>query len=245
MPPCAMREAVVSGFNALGWRCILRGPDHYVPGQREPFDAIAVDGLHGARRDVIADYTAAGIQALVFDMGFVRRDKYHYVGLGGLNRIPATASADRWRALGVSLARPSKGGDTTVIAGQKIGDAAHPFDSRAEMERWAVETAKQCTGKVVFRPHPLSPDVAPQGLELDGLPLASSLARASKVIAWTSNIGHDALLAGVEAVACGPAAWQGVTLRGRREYFQRLAYAQWTLPEIASGEAIRFVLDAA
>ena len=74
--------------------------------------------------------------------------------------------------------------------------------------------------------------------------LAESLARTGKVIAYTSNIGHDALLAGVEAEADGPAAWAGVTLAGRTKYFHRLAYAQWLLPEIASGEAIEFTLRA-
>jgi hypothetical protein len=81
-------------------------------------------------------------------------------------------------------------------------------------------------------------------LSIDNLPLTESLARAGKVIAYTSNIGHDALLAGVEVDADGPAAWAGVTLSGRTKYFHRLAYAQWLLPEIASGEAIEFILRA-
>jgi len=112
------------------------------------------------------------------------------------------------------------------------------------MEAWALSVASRVDGPVVFRPHPRSPHVAPQGLEIDTLPLAESLARASKVIAYTSNIGHDALLAGVEVEADGPAAWAGVALAGRTKYFHRLAYAQWLLPEIASGEAIEFILRA-
>lgn len=112
------------------------------------------------------------------------------------------------------------------------------------MEAWALSVASRVDGPMVFRPHPRSPQVAPRGLEIDTLPLAESLARAGKVIAYTSNIGHDALLAGVEIEADGPAAWAGVTLARRTKYFHRLAYAQWLLPEIASGEAIEFILRA-
>lgn len=242
-------ELFARGFEALGWRVSYRNGDQYTEGQCEDFDAVVTDGIHRRRGDVITDYTSTGISALVLDFGYINRqdetrDGYRGVGLGGLHWIPPFAcSAGRWNALGIDISAPHTG-TVTVIAGQTLADPSHPFSDSAKMERWALEQASKCDGPVVFRPHPRSRDVSPKGIEIDTLPLAESLARAGKVITYTSNIGNDALLAGVEVEATGPAMYAGVTLDGREQYFHRLAYAQWTPDEIASGEAIQFVLDA-
>ena len=245
---CPQALALRDGFEALGWRVSWRSAEHYRQGQAEDFDAVAVCGVRGNNRGVLADYTAAGIPALVIEWGYLKRadlgrDGYWQLGIGGLNWLPPMpCKADRWRALGLKLAKPHDG--VTIIAGQMIGDAAHPFNDAGSMTRWALETAAQEGGDVLFRPHPRSAWVAPAGMALDTLPLAESLARAGKVIAWSSNVGNDALLAGCEVRACGPAIWAGVSRENRREYFHRLAYAQWTLQEMATGEPIDFVLRA-
>jgi len=75
------------------------------------------------------------------------------------------------------------------------------------------------------------------------------LAGARLVVTWNSNVGHEALLAGVPVVAHGPAAYAelaGETLPSvdaRREYFHRVAYGQWTLDEMRSGACQRFIVD--
>ena len=245
---CPQALALRDGFEALGWRVIWRSGELYKQGQVENFDAVAVCGCRGNNRDVLADYTAVGIPAMVIEWGYLKRadlgrDGYWQLGLGGLNWLPTTpCKTDRWRALGLNLAKPHDG--VTIIAGQMIGDAAHPFGDAVSMTRWACGVAEQETGPVLFRPHPRSAWVAPHGMELDTLPLAVSLARAGKVIAWSSNVGNDALLAGCEVRAYGPAIWAAVERANRRKYFHRLAYAQWTLDEIATGEPIDFVLRA-
>lgn len=66
-----------------------------------------------------------------------------------------------------------------------------------------------------------------------------------------STTGLDALLAGVPAVAELPdrAVWGELSgeslpsMADRLALFSRIAYAQWTLDEIASGVAIQFTLD--
>lgn len=241
--------ALAAGFKAQGWRVSVRDGEHYTQGQVENFDAVVTDGYRGNRRDLITDYAARGIPAIVIDFGYLkrkdeRRDGYYSLGLGWLNWVPPfECPADRFRKLGLKLGKPH-GGDVTVIAGQMPGDAAHPFGDAAQIKAWALKVVARIDGPVVYRPHPRAPDVAPDGLEIDRLPLAESLAHAGKVIAYTSNIGHDALMAGVEVEADGPAAWRGVTVADRKPYFHRLAYAQWTLDEIASGEAVQFILRA-
>src|SRR5690606_3885364 len=100
----------------------------------------------------------------------------------------------------------------------------------------------------VYRPHPRG------GIDLPGVEshtgwLEESLAGARLVVTWNSNVGHDALLAGVPVVAHGPAAYDELTgetlpsVDARREYFHRVAYGQWTLAEMRSGLCQRFVLD--
>lgn len=251
-PRCPEGQSLAQGFEALGWRVQWRNGSQYKAGQVESFDAVACAGARGNRADLLADYTAHGIPALCVDFGYIKRHNeqdtdhvgYYSLGLGKLGWVPASeCPADRWRALGVRLAKPHKG-EVTVIAGQMLGDAAHPFADAAQMEAWALERASGVDGPVVFRPHPRSPHVAPRGLEIDTLPLAESLARASKVITYNSNIGHDALIAGVPVQCSGVAPYAFVTLASRREYFHRLAYAQWRLPEIASGQAVEFILRA-
>lgn len=239
-------KAIAAGFTALGWRHAWRSGLHHKEGQTEKFDVIVVDGLRGNRRALVADYAAVGVPAIVIDFGYLRRadenssEGYWSVGLGKLGWVPEfDCPADRWNGLGLALAPPSTG-DVTIIAGQMIGDANCPFATADAMARWAESNDD---GHAAFRPHPRSPDVQPESMPIDRLPLAESLAHAQTVIAWSSNIGHDALLAGVPAIAAGDAPWKGVTLDTREPYFRRLAYAQWTLAELSSGEALKFVLD--
>jgi hypothetical protein len=245
---CPQALALQAGFEALGWRVSWRDGEHYRQGQLENFDAVAVAGCRGNNRDVLRDYTAAGIPALVIEWGYLKRaglnrDGYWQLGLGDLGWLPPMAcKPDRWRALGLKLGKPHDG--VIIIAGQMVGDAAHPFADAASMEAWALQMASGCRTAHLFRPHPRSPDVAPKGLEIDRLPLRESLARAHLVVAYSSNIGNDALMAGCQVFASGPAIWAGVTPETRRNYFHRLAYAQWTLAEIATGEPIDFVLRA-
>lgn len=245
---CPQALALQAGFEALGWRTTWRSGQHYQQGQLENFDAVAVSGCRGNNRDVLRDYTAAGIPAFVIEWGYLKRadvgrDGYWQLGLGDLGWLPPMAcKPDRWRALGLKMAKPHDG--VTVIAGQMIGDASHPFGDAESMTRWALDAAAQEQGDVLFRPHPRSAWIAPAGMALDTLPLRESLARAGKVVAWSSNVGNDALLAGCDVRAYGPAIWAGVSRENRREYFHRLAYAQWMLDEIATGEPVDFVLRA-
>lgn len=244
--------AFADGAAAAGHKANFRSISDHAKGETELCDAVIVDGLRERGADVLADFERRGIPVIVTDLGYIDRasgptdiEGHWQVGIGGLNRLPSIdCPPDRFAKLGVTLAPAQTGGNVTIIAGQHVGDAAHPFKTGAEIAAWAEEMATKIDGEVVFRPHPRSPDVRPN-LPFDDLPLAESLARAKAVVAYTSNIGNDALLAGVQAIANGPAIWADVALDAREAYFAKLAYAQWTLAEIASGEAITFLVDHA
>nr|WP_309504293.1 hypothetical protein [uncultured Roseovarius sp.] len=112
------------------------------------------------------------------------------------------------------------------------------------MIEWAQAKCDATGGR--FRPHPDSPHI-----HVDA-PLAGDdwLFRASEVHTLCSTGGLEALIEGVPAIAEIPerASWgelSGPTHPGAdavAALCQRLAYGQWTIDEMRSGEAPAFVL---
>ena len=86
-----------------------------------------------------------------------------------------------------------------------------------------------------LRPHPG---------KLLGKPLEDDLAGAGKVVTWGSGAAVKALLMGIPVESHMPrwVAEQDNTEAGRLAMFRRLAWAQWTIDEIASGEPFRRLL---
>jgi hypothetical protein len=84
--------------------------------------------------------------------------------------------------------------------------------------------------------------------------LERDLSEAACVIAYNSNATVDAVLAGIPAITVdeGAMAWdvtshhvsQALVTPDRNEWFRRMAWTQWTLQEITSGEAWEVVRTA-
>jgi hypothetical protein len=163
-------------------------------------------------------------------------DGHWQIGVGGLNKIPPfTCPPDRWHKLGVTLAPPAhRLNGPTILCGQVPGDAAHPFANAEEMLAWANSIPYD-----EFRPHPQVARLNHVELE----PLEQMLARAGRIITWNSNVGHDALIAGVPVTALGPAPYAAAQMHEREAYFARVAYAQWTLDEMRHSKPQRFLVD--
>lgn len=246
--------ALAEGFSLIGVEVAHRNGAFY-RGEIEDFDFIVSIGMRAAAPAVRA-YTQHGIPAVVADWGYLKRVSepseaergYYQVGIGGLNAVPPfDCPSDRFDALGLTVA--PRGGDPkgyVLVCGQVPGDAAHGMDANAYIS-WLRETISQYP-EAVYRPHPRGGVDLP-GIESHTGPLSEALAGARLVVTWNSNVGHDALLAGVPVVAHGPAAYSelaGETLPSvdpRREYFHRVAYGQWTLDEMRSGVCQQFILD--
>jgi hypothetical protein len=90
------------------------------------------------------------------------------------------------------------------------------------------------------------------GTEQDTGPLQDALARAAVVVTWNSNTGVDALLAGKPVVALGEGAMAaplaarelgGRCDPDREAWAHALAWKQWTLDEIRSGDALVGVVE--
>lgn len=201
------------------------------------------------------------------DYGFLRRvhgiadfETGHWqICLGGLNRLPKqNVPGDRFEHLDLTI--HEKGGDpegVVLICGQHAGDPSHGLGEDS-IVRWADQQVAKYAAEglaVVYRPHPDSPGLIPTipGAKIDANPkrggLADALAVARLLVTISSTAGVEALLAGVPAVATAPerAIWgslSGTTLPSvaqRLDFFNRLAYAQWTLDEMRAGDFYRFI----
>jgi hypothetical protein len=152
----------------------------------------------------------------------------------------------RWRALGVQLKRyREQGGHILVCPNRSFGrpDLIMP-------PGWPDQVARRLKARtqreVRVRPHP--------GNDRPKRPLEADLEGAHAVVIWSSSAGVHALVAGVQVICEGPAFILKGCCPGRVEdvdlhnfaerepHFERLAWAQWTVDEIASGEPFRRLL---
>lgn len=133
-------------------------------------------------------------------------------------------SVRRWDALGVELEPWRADGEIVVLPQRGLGSSptAMPRDWP-----WSVK------GRVRFHP----------GMR-QGVPLRDDLANAGKVITWGSGAAVKALMWGisVESHMPGWIAKQNNTDAGRLAMLRRLAWAQWTMPEIETGVAFKRLL---
>ena len=78
------------------------------------------------------------------------------------------------------------------------------------------------------------------------MPLEDDLAKACKVVTWGSGAAIKALMMGIRVESHMP-NWIGEqdnTDEGRLAMFRRLAWANWRLSEIESGQAFRWLLQS-
>jgi len=207
------------------------------------------------RYDVLRQHVAFGRPYILLEKGFVKRDEYFHVGWNGHNNYAdfrnADSPSDRWEKLGVPLQPWRSHGRVILLCGQV------PWDSTVEHTdhvRWLTETYKRLVHlsdtPVMFRAHPKSPPRSEFFIPGSGdtFTLDEDLERARSVVAYNSTVATDAIIAGVPAFVQndGSMAWPvanrdilqiDVPVRPPREQWAaNLAYAQWTLAEMESGE---------
>lgn len=132
--------------------------------------------------------------------------------------------SERWDAIGVDLNPWRAEGETVILPQRGIGPA------QVAMPRGWPYGIK---GRI--RQHPG---------QRQAKDLQDDLANSGKVITWGSGAAVKALMWGisVESHMPGWIAAQDNTDAGRLKMFRRLAWAQWTLDEIESGEAFEWLL---
>lgn len=153
---------------------------------------------------------------IIVERGFVRREDYWSVGIGGINgradfAVPADCDGRRAEALHAAPAEIGWERDGyLLVAGQVPWDVSVQDTDHVAWCRETVDRVKRLGFEVRFRPHPLARgtdyDVA---AVQDTRALAETLGGARAVVTWSSTLGVDALLAGVPVIAMnrGSMAW--------------------------------------
>jgi len=209
-------------------------------------------------REILAErFEADGGTVLVAENGYLRgrHDGGDYYALAvhghnGSGQWP-DGGLERWDALGITLNPWRTVGRHILVAPNR------PFGMRGTVmpAQWGERTADRLR-KVTQRPvrlrlHP--------GNGRAAVPLEDDLRDAWAVVIWSSSVGIKALVEGVPVV-CEAPYWvcKGAALGSIDEIYPRLdlsdmrlramrslAWAQWSIPEIASGAAFRHLLRAA
>jgi hypothetical protein len=139
---------------------------------------------------------------------------------------------ERWDSLAVPLSPFRTTGETVIVAQRGIGSPPTRMP-----KTWPVIMQKKLGARV--RKHP--------GTNRRGVPLEHDLRDCRTVVTWGSGGAIKALMWGCSVLSSMP-GWIGEqdnTEAGRLEMLRRLVWAQWTLPEIESGEAFARLLDRA
>lgn len=198
-----------------------------------------------------------GREVLVMERGYLG-DRFRWTslawnGLNGRGAAPTIDDPARFAAHFGTLMEPvRRGGSYALLIGQVPGDMS--LGGR-NLSKWYEDQAMAAAATyrlpVRFRQHPVA---LQRGYKLHlrnaseiGGTLEAALADAAVVITFNSNTGVESLLAGIPTVAVdkGSMAWP-VAARAigdecrfaqRDEWAARLAWRQWTIEEIASGDA--------
>lgn len=135
---------------------------------------------------------------------------------------------DRWDSLGVELAPFRQKGSWIVLPQRGIGSPPTRMPGG-----WATGVAARYGARI--RPHPGQRAAKSLKQDLEGVGTA---------VTWGSGAAIKALMMGVSVISEMP-RWighQDNTEAGRLNMFRTLAWAQWELKEIESGEAFAHLL---
>ena len=238
--------AFADGLKRHGWRVTAGG-------QPAVCDMLVMWGVR--RQDLIEDQKRAGGEVCILERGYIG-DRFDYTSVsfgGGLNgrgiyRGPH-ADASRWERLFAHLIKPWRDdyAGYVLVMGQVPGDNSI---RGVNIDAFYANARQSYTARgweARFRPHPhVTPRDPSDRIEAARLSLQADLAGAAVVVTWNSNTAVDAVLAGVPTVAMdrGSMAWDvtghelGVIPEAtdRTSWAHRLAWCQWLIEEIRSGD---------
>lgn len=249
--PHYRHDAFLSGLAAAGYEVHDAAPTFPV----KRGDVLAIWNRYHEREQVADRFEAAGGTVLVAENGYVRGrhdgGDYYALAVHGHNGSGQwhIGGSERWESLGIELKPWRTEGRHILVAPNR------PFGMRGTVmpANWADECAKRLrkltTREVRIRCHP--------GNGPSSVPLADDLRGAWAVVIWSSSVGVKALIEGVPVICeapywvCKRAAhtdWLDANLahvdmdERRLAAMQRLAWAQWSIDELKSGQAFQHVL---
>jgi hypothetical protein len=255
----AVCTAMLEGISKAGDTPILKSALQYT----RPDGRVGVFyGLAGKLARAFAEYPAAGKTAVYVDMGYWGRKEggrfvgYHKLAVNGRHPTPYFQAhphdARRIERFGLKLKPWREDGRAVVLAGMgPKGSRAEGFPPQG-WERWVVPILQRATGRpILYRPKPnvegSKPIPGTTMIDKDQ-PLELALRDAWCLVAHHSNAAVEAIIQGVPAFVA-----EGVALpmassdfsaierparpEGRERWLNDIGWTQWSVAEMASGEA--------
>jgi hypothetical protein len=239
------RDSFMRGLAAAGYDLVSSldrpGPD----------DVLVIWNRYSAFETRAQQFECSRAHVIVAENGYLGKDwlgdawyalaEHQHAGRGKWT----VGGPERWDSLGVDLA-PWRGdeGETVILGQRGIGSP-----SVASPATWTAEARRRYGGRV--RPHPVLRNALGPVKTLE-----DDLKQARCVVTWASSAALVALTLGVP-VFYGMPDWIGAGSSrpiaeysfgprrddvARLEMFRRLAWAQWRMSEIVSGEAFTHLL---
>ena len=216
-----------------------------------------------SNRRIFEAYRAAGKPFVYLDMGFWNRKPLGAVYRGHHKVVVSARDAfayfrrghrsDRWHSLKVPLRPWRERGEHILLAGMSAKSARLFGYEPQAWERKAVARIRRYGNRpIVYRPKPASPgagQIAGTILGNPQQPLEADLADAWAVVTHHSNVGLEALAAGIPVYSeDGLASTMSMALeqiedpplpKDREGFFADVAYCQWNADEMESGACWR------
>lgn len=252
-------EALLEGAREMGWPVALVGL-HDKP------SADLVLSYGWKHRPTFDAYRAIGANYLYVDLGYWKRRAFRG-DFGGLHKVVCNARhatkyfqrnrpADRL-AEAPQIAPWQTGGRHILLAGLSGKGAQSVGERPFEWERRTIAHLQNLTDRpIIYRPKPSWRDARPiQGVRYSppDQPLEDALAAAHAVVTHYSNVGLDALWAGIPVcVEDGLATAMATPLsqietpqrpEGREQFLADVSYCQFSRAEIVSGMMFQQFLD--
>lgn len=247
-------QSLAKGIARCGDSAFIRTErDHDISG----FDAAVLWGYVTPCQEIIKRCRTKGIPFVFIDLGYWRRERDGYYKVTLNERHPHLylmkhkMHGNRFERLGLEIKPWRKPGNGYILLAGMSGKAAWSYKLGAqEYERDAAAQLSKLTKRpIVYRPKPNWVEAQKiLNTQFDKkTPLDYALSQAHCVVTHHSNVGCDAILAGVPVLSKVGAASVlqpydlNMTERlqcdgDRQQWAHNVAYCQWTLKEMASGE---------
>jgi len=211
----------------------------------QPGDVLVIWNRHTIHDEYAKRFEAAGGRVVVVENGYIGKRHYavaetHHNGAGSW----LVGAARRWPLLGIEAQPWRRDGRHVLVLGQRGVGAPGVAMPRG----WVSDVARRLKAvtdrPVRIREHPGK----------DKPSLAPDLKDCWAVVTWGSGAAVKAIVAGVPAFhelpkwIAAPAARLGIAdiespyLGERGPTLERLAWAQWTLDEIETGQPFNYLL---
>jgi len=249
------------------------GNDHLWPGPSPDTDVACCFGVKGHSQKIMRDHLLVEKSVLFFDKGYTREKGvgghtlYSRIcvnagdPLGYMMR--EDRPRDRWAMLGLRLAERRVGGVGHLLlctASQKFNDFYGLGDSTQYAAKIVGQLSKISNRQIVYRPKQSWAGAVPiSGASFSRPPqsLMDAMRGCSCLVTFGTTAAFEAVIAGIPVLVLGnsiarPVAEKDIdnvetpywpTLERRQQWANNVAYCQWTVKELESGLAWRYLRE--